>query len=147
VRGRDCVEHLPGHVCSIEFRHRSWWTDDRRTAGTLGLPARAACRSHRRRRPQGADNSVPAVWQTTHPDLALVRLHGRNVETYNKPAVSAAERFDYDYSDQEIRELVIEALRLIFMARSTAHIIFNNCDEDKGQRNGLTFLRMLAAYG
>jgi hypothetical protein len=27
------------------------------------------------------------------------------------------------------------------------HIIFNNCDEDNGQRNGITFLKMLLAHG
>ena len=37
-------------------------------------------------------------------------------------------------------------VRLAYKARR-AHIIFNNFDEDKGQRNGLTFLRMLLAHG
>jgi uncharacterized protein YecE (DUF72 family) len=144
---RHCVEHLPGHVCSIEFRHRSWWTDAARTASTLAFLRELAAVHTIVDGPQGAENSVPAVWETTHPELALVRLHGRNTETYNKPAASAAERFDYDYPDQEMKELVAEAMRLMYKARNTAHIIFNNCDEDKGQRNGLTFLKMLAAYG
>jgi hypothetical protein len=93
--------------------------------------------------PQGADNSVPAIWETTHTDFALVRLHGRNAETYNAPAKTAGERFDYDYPDNEIQGVVAEAVRLAFKVRNT-HLIFNNCDLDKGQRNGMTALRMVA---
>ena len=97
--------------------------------------------------PQGFANSVPLLAETTNSDFALIRLHGRNVDTYNrKGASSAAERFDYDYPDNEIAELVVEALRIAYKVRNT-HIIFNNCDEDKGQRNGLTFLKMLLAHG
>jgi hypothetical protein len=39
-----------------------------------------------------------------------------------------------------------EVIRLAYKAKHT-HIIFNNCDKDKGQRNGLTFLKMLLAHG
>jgi uncharacterized protein YecE (DUF72 family) len=31
--------------------------------------------------PQGFPSSVPAVWEATSPDLAIVRLHGRNRAT------------------------------------------------------------------
>ena len=96
---------------------------------------------------EGADNSAPAVWEATHPDHLLLRLHGRNVDTYNvKGAAAAAERFDCDYPDQEPKELVYELVRLAYKAKH-AHIVFNNCDEDKGQRNGISFLKMLLAYG
>ena len=39
-----------------------------------------------------------------------------------------------------------EVVRLAYKVRNT-HIIFNNCDEDKGQRNGITFMKMLLAHG
>ena len=97
--------------------------------------------------PQGFANSVPLLAEATNPDCALVRLHGRNVDTYNaKGASSAAERFDYDYPDQELREIMVEVIRLAYKVRNT-HLIFNNCDEDKGQRNGITFMKMLLAHG
>jgi uncharacterized protein YecE (DUF72 family) len=144
---RHCIEQMAGHVCSIEFRHRSWWSDARRTESTLAFVRELAAVHTVVDGPQGADNSVPAVWEATHPDFALLRLHGRNQDTYNaKGAASAAERFDYDYPDDELRELAAEAVRLAYRVRNT-HIIFNNCDEDKGQRNGITFLKMLLAHG
>ena len=34
--------------------------------------------------PQGLENSVPAVWEATHPELAILRLHGRNQEVWNQ---------------------------------------------------------------
>lgn len=71
----------------------------------------------------------------------------RNADAYNAPAASAAERFDYDYSDDEIRGIVAEAVRLAYKLKNRMYAVFNNCDEDKGQRNGLTFLKLLAAYG
>ncbi len=144
---RHCIEQMAGHVCSIEFRHRSWWSNDERTAGTLAFLREIGAVNTVVDGPQGADNSVPAVWETTHPDFALLRLHGRNQDSYNaKGAASAAERFDYDYPDGELRSLAMEAVRLALRARNT-HIVFNNCDEDKGQRNGIVFMKMLLAHG
>lgn len=142
-----CVAWLPQHTLSIEFRHRSWWDGPARIASTLDFLREHGLVHTVVDGPQGADNSVPQIWEATHPEFALVRLHGRNTLTYNaKGAVSAAERFDYDYPDQELRELVAEVVRLAYKVRN-AHIVFNNCDEDKGQRNGLAFLKMLLAYG
>ncbi|MBO9514002.1 MAG: DUF72 domain-containing protein [Variovorax sp.] len=141
-----CLAWMPRHTLSIEFRHRSWWESAARVASTL-----AFLREHRLVHtivdgPQGADNSVPAVWEATHPDYLLLRLHGRNIQSYNAPAQTAAERFDYDYPDRELAELAAELVRIAYQVRNK-HVIFNNCDEDKGQRNGLTFLKMLLAHG
>jgi len=35
------------------------------------------------------------------------------------------------HSDQELREIMVEVVRLAYKVRNT-HLIFNNCDEDKG---------------
>lgn len=45
--------------------------------------------------PQGFASSIPAVWEVTSPDVAVVRLHGRNRETWVKKGLTAAERFNY----------------------------------------------------
>jgi uncharacterized protein YecE (DUF72 family) len=141
-----CVEMMAGHTVSIEFRHASWFSEAHR-AGTIAFLRELNVVHTIVDGPQGFANSVPLLAETTNSDFALIRLHGRNVDTYNRTgASSAAERFDYDYPDNEIAELVVEALRIAYKVRNT-HIIFNNCDEDKGQRNGLTFLKMLLAHG
>jgi len=141
-----CVEQMVGHTVSIEFRHRSWW-DDAHRAGTIEFLRRLGAVHTIVDGPQGFANSVPLLAEATNADCALVRLHGRNVDTYNiKGAASAAERFDYDYPDPELREIMMEVVRLAYKVRNT-HVIFNNCDEDKGQRNGITFMKMLLAHG
>jgi uncharacterized protein YecE (DUF72 family) len=141
-----CIEMMAGHACSVEFRHESWWTEAQR-AGTIDFLRELRAVHTIVDGPQGFANSVPLLAETTNPDYALVRLHGRNVDTYNvKGAASAAERFDYDYPDQELREIMAEVVRLAYKVKH-AHVIFNNCDEDKGQRNGISFMKMLLAYG
>ena len=39
------------------------------------------------------------------PDLAVVRFHGHNADTWQKKGISAAERFDCLYSDAELKAL------------------------------------------
>ena len=50
-----------------------------------------------------AKNLVPTVPAVTS-GTAYVRFHGRNLGTWNKRGGSAAERFDYLYSDEELDE-------------------------------------------
>ena len=92
--------------------------------------------------PQGSLHSVPAIWETTHSDHALLRLHGRNEVAYGKPAKTAAERFDYAYTSAELQDL---AKRFSPIARSVRHphAAFNNCMEDKSQLNAKEFLEAL----
>jgi uncharacterized protein YecE (DUF72 family) len=88
----------------VEFRHVSWLDDDHRDdtlrfleeidAGHVIVDAP---------RIEGAKNLVPTVVAVTGP-AAYVRFHGRNAETWNKRGGSAAERFDYLYSDEELEE-------------------------------------------
>ncbi|MDQ6684649.1 MAG: DUF72 domain-containing protein, partial [Pseudomonadota bacterium] len=93
--------------------------------------------------PQGLANSVPALWQATHPRYALVRLHGRNRDTWNvKGQTAASDRFNYDYGEAELAEM---APQIVALAQQTlqTHVIFNNNMEDQGQRNAQTLTRLL----
>ena len=137
-----CVEQMAGQVVSIEFRHASWLDTAGHRESTLALLRELGAVHTVVDGPQGFANSVPMLAEATYPDYALVRLHGRNVDTYNiKGASSAAERFDYDYSDAELRELAAEIVRIAYKVRNT-HVVFNNCDEDKGQRNGISIMKL-----
>jgi len=73
--------------------------------------------------------------------VQLVRLHGRNVESWNATAGAASGRFDYDYSQEELAKIAAEIRRL--KAREV-HVVFNNCFEDQGQRNGRQMRALLA---
>ena len=56
---------------------------------------------------------------------AYVRFHGRNLGTWNKRGGSAAERFDYLYSDEELGEWV-GPLRELAGESEQAYAFFNN---------------------
>jgi uncharacterized protein YecE (DUF72 family) len=84
-----CLEHLPKHTLSIEFRHPSWWANDAVTAETLSMLRSLGLVHTIVDGPQGSPNSVPAIWKTTHPDYVLLRRHGRNEVAYGMPAKTA----------------------------------------------------------
>ncbi|MBD0291683.1 MAG: DUF72 domain-containing protein, partial [Thermoleophilia bacterium] len=71
-----------------------------------------------------ARNLVPTVLALTSRTL-YVRFHGRNAATWNKRGGSAAERFDYLYSDEELREWS-RALRRSAEEAEQAFAMFNN---------------------
>jgi uncharacterized protein YecE (DUF72 family) len=107
-------------------------------------------------RSETARNLVPTVLALTSP-TAYVRFHGRNLATWNKRGGSAAERFDYLYSDEELAEWVGPLGELAGEAQQ-AFAFFNNNASSPGPRgavervaqaatNAVELRRMLAAAG
>ncbi len=109
----------------VEFRHRSWLDDDNR-AETLSFLERigAAYVTVDAPRSDTAKNLVPTVPAVTS-DTAYVRFHGRNIGTWNKRGGSAAERFDYLYSDAELEEWA-PTLKELAGAAKEVYALFNN---------------------
>ncbi|MGI8751229.1 MAG: DUF72 domain-containing protein [Acidimicrobiales bacterium] len=89
-----------------------------------------------------AKSKLPTVAEVTHPELAVVRFHGRNDETWKKPGTTAAERFRYLYSKPQLRAWVpkLEALR---EQATTVHALMNNCYEDYGVRNAADLVALM----
>jgi uncharacterized protein YecE (DUF72 family) len=54
-----------------------------------------------------------------------VRMHGRNAKTWNIRGRSAAERFDYLYSEEELREWV-QPLEELAEQAEEAYVMLNN---------------------
>ncbi len=71
-----------------------------------------------------AKNLVPTVVAATSP-LAYARFHGRNADTWNVRGGSASDRFDYDYSGEELAEWV-EPLRGLGKTADAVYVLFNN---------------------
>jgi uncharacterized protein YecE (DUF72 family) len=141
-----CAQRLPGYRIAVEFRHQSWFDDGHRDA-TLAFEREHGFAHVIVDGPQGFANSVPQVWEATRPDLAIVRLHGRNANTWNmKDAPDSSHRFNYDYPPQELGELAVEVKRIAEKVQRV-HVVFNNNYEDQGQRNALAFLERLKAEG
>ena len=119
----------------VEFRHISWLEDDARDETLRFLEEIGA--THvivDAPRIEGAKNVVPTVLGLTSPTL-YVRFHGRNASTWNKRGGSAADRFDYLYSEEELREWV-GPLRELSEQAEQAYAFFNNNATSPDGRGG-----------
>jgi uncharacterized protein YecE (DUF72 family) len=128
----SCKEKLPQYRVAVEFRHNSWVNDKNRER-TLDflrdndLPF--VCVDA----PQGFKSSMPPLSEATS-DIGAIRFHGRNREVWEKKGVSVSERFDYLYSQEELREWVPRVASLGQNTRQL-HVLFNNCYQDKAVTN------------
>jgi uncharacterized protein YecE (DUF72 family) len=82
-----------------------------------------------------AKNLVPTVVARTSK-MAYVRFHGRNAATWNKRTGSAAERFDYLYSEEELEEWV-EPLQELAGESESVYAMFNNNGRSEMPATGL----------
>ena len=118
-------EQLGSDEMLVEFRHRSWLDEDNRVE-TLSFLERigAAYVTVDAPRSDTAKNLIPTVPAVT-AGTAYVRFHGRNLGTWNKRGGSAAERFDYLYSDEELGEWT-GTLKELAASANEAYAFFNN---------------------
>jgi len=139
---QECVARMEGYLLSVEFRNKSWF-DDAHAAKTIAFERELGVVHTIVDGPQGFANCVPCVWEVTHPDLALVRLHGRNYETWNIKSSASSSRFNYWYSSEELAALKPEVLKVAAKARKV-HVLFNTNYEDQGQANARLMRQALA---
>lgn len=139
----ECQARLPQDLLAVEFRHRSWFDGDQ-AAQTLAFERERGLVNVTVDEPQGFANSIPTVWDVTQPRLALLRMHGRNAATWNIGGEAASDRFNYDYSDEELGEVATAVQGLATQALEV-HVVFNNNYEDQGQRNAATLQRLTGA--
>jgi uncharacterized protein YecE (DUF72 family) len=117
-------EQLGDDEMLVEFRHRSWYEDDQR-AETLALLERIGATHVVVDAPKVDAKNVPPTVLAVTSSMTYVRFHGRNADTWNVRGRSAAERFDYLYSEDELREWV-EPLQELAGQVEQAYAVFNN---------------------
>ena len=135
-----CAERMQPLLTAFEFRHESWF-DDKHRASTLAMERARGIVHVIVDAPEGVTKRVHSVWEVTSPDLAIVRLHGRNASTWSGSA-SVTERFNYEYSEDELRDLARPIMEVAGRAAYT-HVMFNNCYRDVAQRNAGTMRRLV----
>ncbi len=152
VKSREAKEELAAApslldplVPLVEFRHRSWLEQDER-ADTLAFLERhrlayVSVDSPRTR----ASNVVPRIAAATH-DVAYVRFHGRNARTWNIKGRTSADRFDWMYSGEELREWV-EPLAGLAAEAQEVYALMNNNRNDYAPRSAQILRRLLDEHG
>src|SRR5437660_1507027 len=136
ARGR-----LGGLPIAVEFRHGSWF-NEKNAERTVRFLTDNAIPYVIVDEPQGFKSSVPPVVAATSPDLAVVRFHGRNAETWEKRDISPAERFRYLYDEDELGDWV-PAIRDTAKKTRETHVLMNNCFSNYGPTNALEIGRLL----
>jgi uncharacterized protein YecE (DUF72 family) len=81
---------------------------------------------------------MPFINEVTS-SVGYIRLHGRNPNWFN---ASLAERYNYLYSDKELKEFVPEIKKTNLKASKT-FVFFNNCHAGHAAKNALSLLKML----
>lgn len=149
VRSREHMDYLrwvrdrlPDATISVEFRHRSWFRGPEETAETLHLLkglnyVHTICDE-----PQIGSGSVPPVVEATHPGLAILRLHGRNAQTWYRRTQTSGERFDYLYTQEELAAWV-PPLEALAERVDEVHVLFNNNRADYAVRGARMMQQLL----
>jgi uncharacterized protein YecE (DUF72 family) len=133
---------LPDDELLVEFRHRSWLDDEHRAATLAFLEERKLALVVVDAPRSEAKNLIPTVVATTAP-TAYVRFHGRNAATWNKRGGSAADRFDYLYEPEELREWV-EPMQQLAGEAEQVYALFNTNSVSNGVAQGPENARRLA---
>ncbi|MGI9023424.1 MAG: DUF72 domain-containing protein [Acidimicrobiales bacterium] len=138
---RQAARRLSDFPLCVEFRHGRW-LEGNECESTLGFLEALGMTFVCVDEPAGFPSSVPPVVAAT-ADLAVVRFHGRNAETWEAPVPSAAERFRYRYSTEELLEWVPKVHELAASARRV-HLLMNNCYRDYGVDNAAELAALLS---
>jgi uncharacterized protein YecE (DUF72 family) len=119
------LEMLGDYPVAIELRNRNWtaalhWsetTEFLRRHRAIFVNVDAPADEHFTIMPTDLD-------EVTNPEMAYLRLHGRDVKAYTT-GKTVATRFNYDYSDEEVKEVAERARKLSGQAQEV-HVVFNN---------------------
>ncbi len=136
----SCKEKLSRYTIAIEFRHNSW-VNEKNIERTFNFLRESDLPYVCVDEPQRFKSSLPPIAEATS-DIGVVRFHGRNKEMWEKKGASVAERFNYLYTEDELREWVPKIEELASKT-TQLHVLFNNCYQDKAVTNGQQISLML----
>jgi uncharacterized protein YecE (DUF72 family) len=135
-RFREAVEplHAAGKLGAVMLQYPRWFSPGERSRAELaeaaerldGLPCAVEFRS--------ALWFVPPIVAATSKRLAVIRLHGRNAEAWEKTGIPVVERFRYLYSEKELAEWAPRILQVAEKAEHV-HVLMNNCYGNYGTTN------------
>jgi uncharacterized protein YecE (DUF72 family) len=116
------IQALAPVPVAVELRHTGWLDrEDATLAWFREAGAAFACVDAPR---TDAPTAMPPFDAVTRDDLAFLRAHGRDAERYTRGR-SAAERFDYAYTDAELDELADRARALAEDAEHVECVLSN----------------------
>jgi uncharacterized protein YecE (DUF72 family) len=137
----DAQRRLGDYPAVVEFRNRRW-LEGRVGERTLEFLEEHALPYVMVDAPQGTSSSVPPLAAATSSALAVLRLHGRRVETWERPGIGVAEKYRYLYDQAELQSW-IPGIEEVAKSTRRLHVIQNNCHANYGTTNALELTAML----
>jgi uncharacterized protein YecE (DUF72 family) len=145
LRNLDYIEYAAAKLAParmlVEFRHPSWIDEEHRER-TLRFLADRRLTYVSVDSPQFEDRSTMPPLAAATSDWSYARFHGRNRETWFKRTQSSTERFDWDYTDAELREWEPQLREMAAEADQT-FVMFNNNAYDYAQRNARQMVEIM----
>ena len=123
-----------GALCAVELRHAEWVTESARRERTLALLRAHDLAYVMVDAPQGFESSMPPLVAVTSDRLAVVRLHGRRTETWERRVTVTSERYRYLYDAAELSGWVPNIIDVAYRTQGV-HVVFNNCHANYGTTN------------
>jgi uncharacterized protein YecE (DUF72 family) len=115
---------LGDDLATVEFRNAAW-LEGRVAARTIALLRELRLSYVIVDAPQGMESSMPPTVAVTDPRLAVFRLHGRRVATWEAKNDPVTERYRYLYDRQQLSAWVPRVIDTAFNV-ARVHMTFNN---------------------
>ncbi|MGM9925064.1 MAG: DUF72 domain-containing protein [Bacillus sp. (in: firmicutes)] len=141
---RWCKQQMGDIPVALEFRNRTWFTDDYRDR-TLAFMEAEGWIHGIVDEPQAGEGSIPTVLKPTNRERTLVRMHGRNVFGWNKATAGddwRAVRFLYKYNREELLQWKANLLELAKESQDV-YIVFNNNSGGDAAANAKEMVELL----
>jgi uncharacterized protein YecE (DUF72 family) len=139
----EARERLGDIRCAVEFRNHRWYGEHKRkTERTLTFLADHDIPYVIVDGPQGLESSVPPVVAVTSQSLAMVRMHGRRSDLWEKSGVPTVERYRYLYDEKQLAEWIGKIEDASRQAKDT-YVLFNNCYGVYGTTNAMETTAMM----
>ncbi|WP_242227113.1 DUF72 domain-containing protein, partial [Bacillus cereus group sp. BfR-BA-01315] len=144
---RYTKEKMEGLPCAIEFRNQTWFNPNMHDK-TLQFLEQEKWIHTICDEPQAGIGSVPLVLEATHPEMALIRFHGRNIHGWlDKGENWRAVRCLYRYNKQELEEWT-ERLHTLQKKTKNIYVLFNNNSGGDAADNAKQLMEMMhITYG
>ncbi|OOV22327.1 hypothetical protein LG101_02175 [Levilactobacillus brevis] len=131
---------------AVEFRSPSWFETPGMTADVMAYLQSLKLTNVTTDEPHNLNDGIPLVETVTTPELAVVRLHGRNAQGwFNQGTDWRKTRTLYRYSEAELQDIAALVKRVAQHAQQVC-VIFNNNSAKDAAPNALRLQKILGLH-
>lgn len=131
---------------AVEFRSPSWFETPGMTADVMAYLQSLKLTNVTTDEPHNLNDGIPLVETVTTPELAVVRLHGRNAQGWFNQGTDWRKTCTlYRYSEAELQDIAALVKRVAQHAQQVC-VIFNNNSAKDAAPNALRLQKILGLH-